>query len=202
MNSFTVSTIDLSMCDPETGNPITANVYKVDGIARELSISELVMAICLSRATELEGRIVARMEVMGRTTVNIETLTTIQSQLAKLMLEGKEELKDIKINVIRPQWYDDSGKLVPSGDLTSFGQLSTFLTQVVGLTLGKDVQKIDDVVASISTKIDSLNTTNQKDLISLQSDTNKRDQSYELITNMLKSIGTTLTGNANNLARR
>ena len=201
MNSFTVSTIDLSMCDPETGNPITANVYKVDGIARELSISELVMAICLSRATELEGRIVARMEVMGRTTVNIETLTTIQSQLAKLMLDGKETLDKIAINV-KTQWYDDAGKLVPGETLTNFTQLESFLKNRAGVELGKDVKKIEDVVASISTKIDSLNTTNQKDLISLQSDTNKRDQSYELITNMLKSIGTTLTGNANNLARR
>lgn len=201
MNSFTVSTIDLSMCDPETGNPITANVYRVDGIARDLSISELVMAICLSRATELEGQIVARMEVMGRTTVNIETLTTIQSQLAKLMLDGHETLDKIAINV-KTQWYDDTGKLAPPQTLTNFTQLSNFLKDSVGISLGTDVQKIEDVVASISTKIDSLNTTNQKDLISLQSETNKRDQSYELITNMLKSIGTTLTGNANNLARR
>ena len=201
MNSFTVSTIDLSMCDPETGNPITANVYKVDGIARDLSISELVMAICLSRATELEGRIVARMEVMGRTTVNIETLTAIQSQLAQLMLDGKEKITDIKLNV-QAQWYDDTGKPYGPVSLLTYNQLQSFLKDYVGVTLGVDVQKIEDVVASISTKIDSLNTTNQKDLISLQSDTNKRDQSYELITNMLKSIGTTLTGNANNLARR
>ena len=201
MNSFTVSTIDLSMCDPETGNPITANVYRVDGIARDLSISELVMAICLSRATELEGQIVARMEVMGRTTVNIETLTTIQSQLAKLMLDGKEKKDDIKINVVNPQWYDDSGKLTTYNPLYNYNDLSKFLS-AIGITLGEDVQKIDDVVARISTKIDSLNTTNQKDLISMQSDTNKRDQSYELITNMLKSIGTTLLGTANNMTRR
>lgn len=202
MNEFTVSTINLSMNDPETGNPVTANVYKVDGIARELSISELVLAICLSRATDLERQIVGRMEVMGRTTVNIETLTEIQSQLVNLMLgkDPKERTSDIAINV-KPTWYDNSGKLVTTGPVTNYTTLVKFLGDYAGVTLGKEVTKIDDVVASISTKIDSLNTTNQKDLISLQSDTNKRDQSYELITNMLKSIGTTLLGNANNLTR-
>ena len=201
MNSFTVSTIDLSMCDPETGNPITANVYKVDGIARELSISELVMAICLSRATELERQIVGRMEVMGRTTVNIETLTTIQSQLAKLMLDGKESITEITLNV-QAQWYDSTGTSYGPVLLKTYDQLNAFLKDYADVTVGETVKKIEDVVASISTRIDSLNTTNQKDLISMQSDTNKRDQSYELITNMLKSIGTTLTGNANNLMRR
>ncbi|MBQ6245396.1 MAG: hypothetical protein IJK04_00910, partial [Kiritimatiellae bacterium] len=59
---------DLSMIDQETGRYMTARAYTVDGITdanglpRELSIGQLVMAICLDRASKLEASIIALME--------------------------------------------------------------------------------------------------------------------------------------------
>ena len=205
MNSFTVSTFDLSLQSSETGNPLTANVYRVDGIARELSISELVMAICLSRAAEVENNIIAQMEAMGRTTVNLETLTTIQTMLTKEMTENNHE----KISEISggnrwsytPQWYDASGTLITKPVIYSYGDMKRFLTDVAGVTISSTTTMIAEVVTQTSSRVDTLNTTNQKDMINLQSWTNKRDQSYELITNMLKSINTVIMGNANNLSR-
>ena len=39
----------------------------------------------------------------------------------------------------------------------------------------------------------------QEQMIMLQSETNKRDQAYEMISNILKSLYTVLTGVANNV---
>ena len=47
--------------------------------------------------------------------------------------------------------------------------------------------------------MDSLNTISQDTLIQLQSLTAKRDQSYDLVSNVLKSLNNVLVGNANNL---
>ena len=52
---------DLSMVNPDTGLYNTARLYTIDGVnnvdgtPRELSIGQLVMAICLQRASQLEN---------------------------------------------------------------------------------------------------------------------------------------------------
>jgi hypothetical protein len=57
-----VDQIYLSMTNPDTGGYLTGDVYTVDGVyeadgvtPRILSIGQLVMAICLQRAAELEA---------------------------------------------------------------------------------------------------------------------------------------------------
>ena len=53
MSSFVTEQIDLSMCSTQTGLPMTANVYTLEGVTaadgspRLMSIGQLVMAICL-----------------------------------------------------------------------------------------------------------------------------------------------------------
>ena len=222
MNGFTVTTLDLSMTSPETGNPVTANLYEVDGIARKLSISELVMVICLAQATEIEARIVSRMETLSEMTVNLESLTEAQAQLTALMLPkdlggGKtrpalETLKDLDEWSKHPEWgsgpfslnlrwYDEKGEAKDFNKITSYQQLATFLQGTAKVKLDAGITKITEVVQAVSSRIDELNTTNQQEMISLQSDTNKRDNRYELITNMLKSIGTVLLNVAGNFRR-
>ena len=78
---------DLSMIDQETGLNMTARAYTVDGITnadgslRELSIGQLVMAICLDRASKLEASIIALMEQMNDTSGMLESLTAIESEI-------------------------------------------------------------------------------------------------------------------------
>ena len=47
--------------------------------------------------------------------------------------------------------------------------------------------------------MDEKNTFSQQKMIELQSLTNKRDQSYDMISNVLKSLNTTIIGNINNM---
>lgn len=57
----------------------------------------------------------------------------------------------------------------------------------------------DALISAIETKMDSMNSFSQQKMIELQSYTNKRDQSFDMITNILKSLNNSLVGNANNL---
>ena len=57
----------------------------------------------------------------------------------------------------------------------------------------------DQLITEIESKMDSLNSFSQQKMIELQSETNKRDQSYDLITNILKSLNTVEIGIVNNI---
>jgi hypothetical protein len=47
--------------------------------------------------------------------------------------------------------------------------------------------------------MDSLNSFSQQTMIDLQALTAKRDQSYDMISNIIKSLNTVLVGTANNM---
>jgi hypothetical protein len=56
----------------------------------------------------------------------------------------------------------------------------------------------EDFITQIEAKMDEKNSFSQQKMIELQSLTNKRDQSYDMISNILKSLNTTMTGIVNN----
>ena len=194
--NISIDTFDLSMRDPETGNILTANIYKVEGIDRELSAAQLVMAICLQKAAELEATIVELMDEMSRTTTKIENLSTLEEKLVALQDKGDVECLFSDID-----WKDD----LPEG--WKSGQKWTDWANSVGVTIPnysesmRTVGKTDlqTVITNIESKLDSLNTVSQKNMIELQSKTNKRDQTYDLITAMVKSIGTSNNAIAGNM---
>jgi hypothetical protein len=59
--------------------------------------------------------------------------------------------------------------------------------------------KSTDFLAALETEMDSKNSFSQQTMIQLQSQTTKRDQAYDMVSNVLKSVNNTLVGNANNL---
>lgn len=201
MSDMTIETVnyDLSMRDPETGRVLTGNVYRVSGINRDLSIGELVMAICLNRATELEGKIVDKMNVMANTTLLLEALTDIQEAY---VAQGAAVLNP----AVTVSYPDKDGQLQTAAistvdDINDLLEDAGLLTDENGVTTGQSVdgKTAQEIISDLSSIIDSKNSVNQADMIELQSLTNKRDQSYDLITNVLKSLFTTLSGNVNNL---
>lgn len=54
-------------------------------------------------------------------------------------------------------------------------------------------------VNAIKDELDAMTQQAQEDMIDLQSLTAKRDQSYDMISNILKSLNTTLLANVNNM---
>ena len=186
-----IDTFDLSMTSPDTGRYLTANFYTVDGVTnadgslRQLSIGQLVMAICLNRASKLETDIIALMEEMNSTSLKLGRMTDIE----KTVLEYGCYMNDTSKNGI--VW---EGTNYTCRD---------FLVNIVGMDsssvpTGQVTAANTDFITALESKMDELNTFSQQKMIELQSLTNKRDQSYDMISNVLKSLNTTLTGIVNN----
>ena len=182
---------DLSMVSPESGEFLTARTYTVEGVEnadgslRQLSIGQLVMAICLNRASKLETDIIALMEEMSATSAQLAALTEIENDI----LDGGANMDNINTSHVT---YD--------------GQNYTFYDFLVNVMKfsASDVPtgfadgSNTDLITLIESKMDEKNSFSQQKMIELQSLTNKRDQSYDMISNILKSLNTTMTGIVNN----
>ncbi len=214
MADFQTNKIELSMTNPETGNYITANVYTVDGIVgdnglpRQLSIGQLVMAVCLERAAKTESEIVKIMEEMNEASGVLEAITKIEDALSKKLSEtviaSKYEVYSFEQLGLNP--YDFT---VPKNGIThTYADWYEYMNDKFNLTLPAPTvngtekyytqAQIDECISAMETKMDEYNTLNQKKMIELQSQTNKRDQSYDLMSAILKSFNNTMTGIVNN----
>ncbi len=168
--------------DLVSGAALTANVYNF-GNLENLSIGQLVMALCLARASELEAQIITLMETMNTTSTQLEALTEIEEDLVKVDDNGL--VKDV------------SGSLTYNNVTYTYAY---FLYDVIGIdNKVLDTMTVGEAITEIETKMDELNSFSQQTMIELQSLTNKRDQSYDMISNILKSLHTTLIGNVNNM---
>ena len=199
--SFTAHTIDLLVDNPnhltriqdhfaQGQTSLTANYYTVpgvtnpDGTPRALSIGQLVMALCLQRATELEAEIVATVKSLNKTSEDLERLTEIESAIVEAT-DSQVNLKTAKLKGTNISYYD-------------------FLTQSqygIGLTGVPETanSSSEQLITDIEAKMDAHNSFSQQTMIELQSQTAKRDQSYDMISNILKSLNTTLMTNVNNM---
>ena len=190
---------DLSLVSPETGEYLTARAYTVDGVnnvdgtPRLLSIGQLVMAICLQRATALEASIVALMEEMNATSQQLEEMTEIEQAVVD-NFSGDSPTNPFFLN----------------GTLPSGTSYVTFLRDLGILDGTQDRVRNDAVlsgvdilydtfVTEIESKMDEKNSFSQQKMIELQSQTSKRDQTYDMISNILKSLNNVLVGISNNI---
>ena len=205
--SFNVDQIDLSMTDPTTGLYLTANVYYVDGVTdatdapRPLSIGQLVMAICLQRAAELETQIVSMMETMNLTSAQLEAMTEIETEVVKwpdeLVAAGNvaRSLNNYRISSDNAAYPNKTYREA----LVDMGVIADGIkyVRVSGTPDAEDIM-YDDFINALESKMDEKNSFSQQTMIELQSLTNKRDQSYDMISNILKSLNTVMTGIVNN----
>ena len=203
---------DLSMANPETGRRLVAHVYTVDGITntdgslRELSIGQLVMALCLTRASELEARIIGLMESMNTTSAQLEAMTEVEQAVV--------DWADAQTT---SSYYRLSNHNITSGPYAGVNFYDFLTKSQYGLGIDLGVRNYGDVrindsaphdeyeilydafIEKLESKMDEKNSFSQQTMIELQSQTSKRDQAYDMISNILKSLNTVLVGNANNM---
>lgn len=226
MASFTIDTINLSMPKHGTDELLTANVYSMPGVNNDLpmSIGQLVMAICLARATELESKIIDLMEEMDQTSSELERLSAIEQKLVdglELSAEDIEFLEetlgmsfqrsnsDLR-NLLHSwasqthgyfyfQWPEAVQELynnLANADYQPTASDLEFLKNTAGI----DVNVLpEDLYKEIETQMDSKNSFSQEKMIELQSQTNKRDQAYDMVANILKSLNTVLMNTVANI---
>lgn len=194
-----VDQIYLSMKSPDTGAYLTADVYTVEGVTnadgspRLLSIGQLVMALCLKRAHDLEmgyndsitgQHVDGVLEIMN----SLETNTEILECLTKIetdTLDGDVNLK--------------TKKLTFQGEEMTYYDFLTRKTGVENVPTGTVNSKSTEFISALEAEMDSRNSFSQQTMIQLQSQTTKRDQAYDMISNTLKSLNNVLVGNANNM---
>ena len=176
-----------------------AGVKDSSGALRHLSIAELVMVICLERAAAKEAEVIRLMKEMSDTTAKLEALTEVEQAIVDDFNAASHRdpytLSDHRIN-----------QGIYSGvDFRTFLQGMGVIDNVAkwiylgGLpTPGQDI-RYDDLIAEIESKMDSMNSFSQQKMIELQSETNKRDQAYDMITNILKSLNSVEMGIVNNI---
>ena len=198
--SFATQQIELSMCSPQTGLPLSANVYTIEGVTepdgtpRLMSIGQLVMAICLQRASALEDEIIGVMDKINENTQLLDALTTIEAELVKVDVGST-------FNVDQVISYNGQDITIYNFLCNTVGMVND-LPSVSGGNTEEYVwtyDQVQTVISLVEDKMDSLNTISQDTLIQLQSLTAKRDQTYDLVSNVLKSLNNVLVGNANNL---
>ena len=198
---FTTHTIDLLVNDPshktriqdhfaKDQTSLTANYYTVEGVTnpdgspRALSIGQLVMALCLQRATELEAEIIKIVEDLNKTSEDLERLTEIETAIVNAT-DSSVNLKTTKLTGTDISYYD-------------FLTKSDYKIGLTGVPETADSSS-SQLITDIEAKMDSHNSFSQQTMIDLQSQTAKRDQSYDMISNILKSLNTTLMTNVNNM---
>ena len=191
---------DLSMVSPESGEFLTARAYTVggvknaDGSLRQLSIGQLVMAICLSRASKLEADIIALVEEMSTTSAQLADMTKIEQAVIDDFAANQNGHAYNINNVSISSSTDGAVKL-----LRDLGVINSTQQYVRNDSILSNADIMyDDFITQIESKMDEKNSFSQQKMIELQSLTNKRDQSYDMISNILKSLNTTMTGIVNN----
>ena len=199
--SFTTHTIDLLVDNPnhltriqdhfaQGQTSLTARYYTVpgvtnpDGTPRALSIGQLVMALCLQRATELEAEIVKIVEDLNKTSEDLERLTEIETAIVNAT-DSSVDLKNTKLVGTDISYYD-------------FLTKSEYEIELKSVPVTADSSS-EQLITDIEAKMDSHNSFSQQTMIDLQAQTAKRDQSYDMISNILKSLNTTLMTNVNNM---
>ena len=210
-----VDQIYLSMTDPDTGEYLTANVYTVDGVyeadgvtQRRLSVGQLVMALCLQRATDLEmgyfytdpttgdeeyvqGIVGRRHPTNGRYYRGYMDDVEDSSEQLRCMTEIENAILSSSVTL-------SSKTVTYNGNEYAYDD---FLANVIGIenvptTADKDSEEF---LEAIEAAMDEKNTFSQETMIKLQSQTTKRDQAYDMISNVLKSFNTVMTATVNNV---
>ena len=190
---------DLSMVSPQSGEFLTARAYTVEGVTnadgslRQLSIGQLVMAICLSRASKLEADIIALMEEMSTTSAQLADMTKIEQAVID-DFAANQNGHAYNLNNVTVTSSTSAVQLLR--DLEVINSSQTYVRNDKILSVA-DIM-YDDFITQIESKMDEKNSFSQQKMIELQSLTNKRDQSYDMISNILKSLNTTMTGIVNN----
>ena len=190
---------DLSMSSPETGLYNTAKMYTVEGVTypdgtpRELSIGQLVMALCLNRAAAMEAKVVELMNEIERASDLLANLTKIETAVIE---EFQNDTSDHALDL--SAMYLDSGSSYAEL-LREVGVLNSSQRKIRNdSATAAEVMLYDDFITQIEAKMDEKNSFSQQTMIELQSLTNKRDQSYDMISNILKSLNNVLVGIVNN----
>ncbi|MBQ9694189.1 MAG: hypothetical protein IJV69_05470 [Kiritimatiellae bacterium] len=189
----------LNQCESTRITEENLPLYSV-GDVKDLSMARYAATICLNRAATLEAESVTLMETLSQNTEALEILAHVEDEcIAAVQIDSTYYVKDFDVTVNgksqswvdylrkdlacdfsvmayqsypRPEYYDEG--LIPN-------QYYVYLT----------AEQYETLVNVVESKMDALNSLGQDVMIDLQALLDKRDQSYTLLTALLKVCGDT-----------
>jgi len=173
----------------QTTKSYSINVYSYNG-ATNLTLAQLLLAVCLYRANSMEQQTVDLMSKMSDNTNKLNNISTQADTLASVEVAST---------------YNYTTQVTVDGTSYTFWN---FCVKYAGVsesdlpTGSNNCWNYDQrmtVYNLLKTKMDALNTISQEDMIDLQSLLNKRDQAYDLASNGSKVLMNSALSTANNV---
>ena len=171
------------------GAAAQVTLYNYNG-CDELTLGQLVNAVCVRTGVALETQSVNKTNIITRNTRKLQALSEI--------LEGvMNGTMNYNSKLTCTGFEGQTAKEVLTGTLgyTIDGTTSTGLPD--------SVDSAEDRLtfyARVKSKIDSLTSVSQKDMVDLQTYMSRRDVAYSTATNTVRTLGYTLQGVCSNFS--
>lgn len=167
---ITIETIAINRNAPTGSEAINLYSNGLEG-GDHLTIGQLAIAVSMRAAAEYEAQSVLK---MNRMTNGSEKLSTCSRYM--------EEVAD---------------------GTAKWAEVKAYLTNVLGITEGlpdgiDTYAKRMTVVALIKAKVDAMTQVQQEEMIDLQTLVNRRDVAFSASSNIVRTLGTSMNGNAGN----
>ena len=148
------------------------------------------------QAIEEGGKIIEKMSKMEETTEKLASLTELEQNVVDYFSDLFNDHYRLAAHTLDTGFY--AGMSYQEA-LRSAGLIGDSVTTIRSTqTISNEEILYSDFVATLESKMDEQNSFSQQSMIELQSLTNKRDQSYDMVSNVLKSLNTVMTGIVNN----
>lgn len=198
INSNNVLTVDLSA--------LTADDIQ------SLDIETALLAVNMNRVSALDEQLRTQMEgvqakndQMALLTTLSNNLTTVMNGLPSTMTDtqalgdnlskqtGLEETVNDSMQAAQVQLFKTSDGVYRVGDLSN-GE-----TYDGGITPSVTKGELDLAINDVQSMLTNLSNTQQTDMLTLQSTTNKRNEAYDTMTNFLKKLQDSKSGIISNM---
>ena len=170
--SIEINSIGTNKYAPEGAESI--NLY-TNGEGRNLTIGQLIISVSLRAAAAYETQSVLKMNTMNSDTVKLKTASDWMAQI----------LTDYS-NV-------------------NWSTAKSYLTGTIGIdssSLPSDISSYANRIQAanaIKVKLDAFAQTQQQQMVDLQTLVNRRDVAYSTSANTIAALGSSMTGNAQNM---
>ena len=165
--------------------------YKFNGVTVG-SLLQLVIMVCLRNAQVIENDITPLMETIAENNNKLDAANSVCSWLLTC-----QPGSDTKIDSSTTTTYvNENGTTVAASYyyiITTYLGVTTYTMNGSSHTIstGKwDYGTCQAILESMNNKVDELNSLSQENMIDLQALVDKRDQAYELSSNITKLFGT------------
>jgi len=195
-----------------------SNVLMVDPMSisaadiSEMDLETALLAVQMNRATQLEDQLKTQMTAVQAKNDQMALLTTLQNNLNAVMNGLPSNMTDTTI--LGDNLDNQVGLEETVNDSMQAAQVQLFKTSDgeyrIGLLssgdsyeggINRNVTKgeLDLALNDIQSMLTNLSNTQQTDMLTLQSTTNKRNEAYDTMTNFLKKLQDSKSGIVSNM---